>query len=113
MPTVLELTVKVATPSPFVVWAPAGLMTGVPGPEVFARVTPSPATGAPAESLRVTVMVEVEVPSASTAAGEAATVEVPASTGLAGPELTVPEIPKLSINNRSVPALLENVKVAD
>ncbi len=38
VPAVLELTVKVATLLPWVIRAPAGLMTGVPGPEVFAKL---------------------------------------------------------------------------
>ena len=112
VPTVFELTVKVATPRPFVVWAPAGPIAGVPGPEVFAKVTPSPGTGLLPASLRVTVTIEVAVPSARTAAGDDATVEVAASTGLAGPEATVPEMAMLSRYKRLPPALLAIRKVA-
>ena len=81
VPAVVDLTVKVATPLALVIAAPAGLMTGVPGPEVFARVTPSLATARPEASFSVTVMVEDAVPSPAMVVGEATTVEVPAFTG--------------------------------
>ena len=85
-------------------------MTGEPGPEVFARVTPSLPTGVPTESLSVTVMVEVEVPSASTAVGEASTVDWPAFTGPAGVPADTP--PKRISESSNVAAVVgEHLKV--
>ena len=54
---------------------------GVPGPEVFARLTVLPDTGLPLASFRVTVIVEMATPLATTEAGDALTVDVPPTPG--------------------------------
>ena len=88
-PAVVDFTVKVTTPEALL--APEGaLMVGVPGPEVFARLTVLPATGLPLASFRVTVIVEVVLPSAMTEVGDALTVDCAAETG-PGVTVIVPE----------------------
>ena len=81
-PTVVEVTVKVATPNSSVV-AEAGAMTGVPGPEALASETVLPETPALVAFFKVTVIVEVANPSASTEASDATTVELARLTALA------------------------------
>jgi hypothetical protein len=72
-PAVVDFTVKVTTPE--VLLAAGALMLGEPGPEVLARLTVSPETGALVLSSKVTVIVEPVAPSAGTAVGDAITVE--------------------------------------
>src|SRR4051794_25650005 len=74
----VSLTVKVATPEPFVV--PETVVI-VEEPPDFASVTVFPAIRCDCASLRVTVMVEVVTPSAVIDAGAALTVDCAAVTG--------------------------------
>src|SRR6478609_9056100 len=79
-PAVVDFTVKVTTPE--VLLAPDGaLIVGVPGPDVFVRLTVLPDTGLPLASFRVTVIVEMATPLATTDAGDALTVDCAADTG--------------------------------
>ena len=71
------MTVKVATPEPFVV--PETVVI-VEEPPPWASVTVWPATGLAKASLAVTVIVAVAVPLAATVPGAAETVELVAST---------------------------------
>ena len=77
---VLERTVKVTMPAALD-GPEAAEMTGLPAPEVLASVTVLPLTGLLLTSCKVTVMVEVEVPSATTEVGDALTVDWAAVTG--------------------------------
>jgi putative transposon-encoded protein len=74
---VRSVTVKVTTPLAFE-GPDAAEITEAPEPA--ARVTVLPDTGLPAESFKVTVIVEIVAPSAVTLVGEAATVETVADT---------------------------------
>ena len=76
VPTVLDFTLKVTTPLALLVL----LLVVIVALPLPAKETSLPATGLLPVSLRVTVMVEVEVPSAGTATGEADTVELVALT---------------------------------
>src|SRR6478609_9068358 len=79
-PAVVDFTVKVTTPE--VLLAPDGaLIVGVPGPDVFVRLTVLPDTGLPLASFRVTVIVEMATPLAMTEVGDALTVDCAADTG--------------------------------
>src|SRR6185295_11316939 len=79
-PAVVDLTVKVAIPEASLVpWVV--VIVGVPGPDVFARVTVLPETGLLLASFKVTVIVEVVEPLAVTEVGEALTVDCAAVTG--------------------------------
>lgn len=78
-PAVMDLTVKVATPELSVVpWVV--LTVGIPGPEVWAKVTDLPGTPLLLASFRVTVTVEVVEPSATTDADEGVTMDCAAVT---------------------------------
>src|SRR5258708_2531275 len=68
VPAVVELTVNVTTP-PAVDGPDAELIVGPPGPELLTRDTVLPLIGLSLTSLRVTVMVEVVLPSASALPG--------------------------------------------
>jgi len=77
-PTVVDLTVKTATPPPSVV---AGLVMIVSvAPRLEARVTVALGIGLSFASLRATVIVELAKPSATTDVGAAFTVEFAALT---------------------------------
>ena len=76
--TVEPLTVKEAWPAAFVV--PATVVIVEP-PSPCVSDTSLPATGCPEASISVTVIVEVELPSATTLAAFAATVDADALTG--------------------------------
>jgi len=77
---VVLVTVKVTTPAALDE-PEAAEITGLPTPEVCARVTVLPLTGLPLTSCKVTVMVEAMLPSATTDAGEALRVDWAAVTG--------------------------------
>jgi hypothetical protein len=72
-PAVVELTVKVATPTALVVPDPM-VMVSIP-PRFELNVTDFPETTFPFASLSVTVTVDVELPLAVTVLGEAITVD--------------------------------------
>jgi hypothetical protein len=76
--TLVELTVKAATPEALVVEGEPVMDTPVAGAAV--NVTDLPATPFEFASLRVTVIVEVEVPSAIEVDGEEVTVEIAGET---------------------------------
>ncbi len=95
------------------------VMIGVPGPEVWARLTFLPGTPLPVASFKVTVMVAASEPSAGTTSGEATTVEVPALTAptvkvtlAVWVMATFPSVTSVAANT-SGPAVVEaTVKVA-
>ena len=76
---VSALAVKVATPWASVVAVPPPEMAEEPAP--WPRLTTWPETRVPEPSVKVTVMLEVDVPSSGTDVGAATTVEVDAETG--------------------------------
>jgi len=79
-PAVVDFTVNVTTPEASL-GPDAGLIVGVPGPLVFAKVTVFPGTVFPFASFSVTVMVDVVEPSATTEVGDAVIVEVAGDAG--------------------------------
>jgi hypothetical protein len=76
----VDVTEKVATPDALLVpWMV--VITGVPAPDVMAKLTVLPETGLFCASFNVTVIVEGVAPSAVTEPGEADTVDATALTG--------------------------------
>ncbi len=75
----VSVALKVATPWALVVAVPPPEMAEEPAP--WPKVTTWPETGVPDESVKVTVMLDVEVPSSGTEVGAATTLEELAETG--------------------------------
>ena len=91
------------------------MIVGVPGPDVFDRVTVLFETGLLLASTKVTVIVEIVEPSAATDVGLADTVEIDALTAPAvkvtfvGYPIAVPLIVPVIF---AIPAVVEEVRIA-